>query len=94
MLPWECGNAMSKKPLTVKDRFGSELILIGGAILSRTEAAAKLTREGVPRAAIDWCVYSVPKLTDEELLRLVRAELIFTMRLRYQGVFRERAKKT
>ena len=86
---------MSKpKPLNVRDRYLNELILIGGEILSRGEAAAHLTREGVPRRAIDRCVYGVPALTDEELRGLVRTELIFQLRMRYQGIFREKAKKT
>jgi hypothetical protein len=76
------------------ERFGAELILLGGAILTRAEAVALLTREGVPRKAIDWAVYAVPKLSDEELRGLVRAELIFTMRMRYQRIFREKAKRS
>lgn len=85
---------MSKqlKPLNVRDRYLNELILLGGKIMTRGEAAARLTREGVPRSAIDRCVYGVSMLNNEELCRLVRTELIFQLRLRYQGIFRERAR--
>ena len=85
---------MSKTPKlpNVRERYLGELILCGGAIVSRGEAAGQLAREGVPRGAIDRCVYAVPMLKDEELLRLVRVELVFQLRMRYQEMFRERGK--
>ena len=81
------------KPLNVRERYLNELILLGGEILSRGEAAGQLTREGVPRGAIDRCVYAVPRLSEEELRGLVRTALIMQLRLRYQGIFREQARR-
>jgi len=88
---------MSKPKLpklpNVRECYLAELILCGGAIVSRGTAAGQLAREGVSRTAIDWCVYAVPMLSDEELRGLVRTELIFQLRLRYQGIFREQARR-
>lgn len=84
---------MRKKLPNARERFFAEHILIGGEVLTRGEAAGMLQREGVPGKAIDICVCGAKPLTDEELRGLVRAELIFQLRMRYQGMFREKAKK-
>jgi hypothetical protein len=74
---------MSKtKTMNIRDRLMGEYILLGGEIMSRGQAVSTLQDEGAPRQAIDWCVFAVPALTEEELLGFARNELLFQLRCR------------
>jgi hypothetical protein len=56
-----------KRP-NVEQRLMSELILLGGEIMSRREAYDQLLAEGVTRRALDWCVFAAPAITYGEVL--------------------------
>lgn len=73
---------MRSKPPSVRDRLTSELILCGGEVLTRGEAVQMLQREGVHRGAIDWCVFAVKPLSEEELIGFARNGLVLQLRLR------------
>lgn len=72
----------NKKQLNANERLMSELILLGGEILSRREALQQLQFEEVPRGAIDWAVFAAPALTQEDLLRFARNSLLLQLRCR------------
>jgi hypothetical protein len=71
-----------KKQLNVKDRLMSEFILLGGEIMTRSEAVTMLQSEGVDPRAIDVSVFGsrVQLLSDEELLGYARNGLILALR--------------
>ena len=62
----------------------SDLILLGGEIMSRGQAVSTLQDEGVPRQAIDWCVFAVHALTEDELMQFARNGLLFQLRCHLQ----------
>jgi len=72
---------MKKQP-NVKDRLMNEYILLGGEIVTRSEAVTMLQGEGVDPRAIDVCVFGsrATALTEEEMLGFARNELIFAQR--------------
>lgn len=70
------------KKLNASQRFMAETILLGGEVMSRQDAMTMLQREGVHRGAIDWCVFSVPALTSEDLRGFARTGLVLALRLR------------
>jgi hypothetical protein len=71
---------MKKQP-NVKDRLMSEYILLGGEIMTRSEAVAMLQSEGVDPRAIDVCVFGsrATALTEEEMLGFARVGLLLTL---------------
>ena len=70
------------KPLNARDRLMSEYILLGGEIMTRSEAVTMLQSEGVDPRAIDVSVFGsrATAVTEEEMRGFARNELIFALR--------------